>query len=111
MMVTEEQCDALSTSAQSLPEAVMERLRLRSNNLRMLPAIATQALEVAKDPNCSITEFAAVVERDATLAADILRLSNSILFAASKNVLNLHQAVVRIGFRQCKNLILASSFS
>ncbi len=93
-----------------LPSEVEARLRVRASHLIMLPAVATKALEIVKDPACSIQEFSAVVERDAVLAADVLRLSNSILFGASRPILNLHQAVVRLGIRQCKNLIYASSF-
>ncbi|MEI8382585.1 MAG: HDOD domain-containing protein [Planctomycetota bacterium] len=94
-----------------LPTAVLERLRLRVNHLKMLPAIAMQALNVANDAECGIEEFAAVIERDVTLAADILRMANSVMFAGGKQVMNLHRAVVRVGIRQCKNLIIASSFS
>ena len=95
----------------ALPVAVLERLRSRANNLKMLPAVATQALQIVEDPDCGINEFAAVVERDPSLAAGILRMANSVVFSSGKPVLNLHQAVVRLGFRQCKNLIVTASFS
>ncbi|MFO1041495.1 MAG: HDOD domain-containing protein [Planctomycetaceae bacterium] len=95
----------------ALPAAVVERLRSRANNLKMLPAVATQALQIVEDPECGINEFAAVVERDPSLAAGILRMANSVVFSSGRPVLNLHQAVVRLGFRQCKNLIVTASFS
>ena len=94
-----------------IPPDVREQLQLRANHLKMLPAIAMQALDVAKDMSCGINEFAAVVERDATLASDILRMANSVMFGGGRSVMNLHQAVVRLGLRQCKSLIIASSFS
>ncbi len=93
------------------PPAVGEQLRLRANHLKMLPAIAMQALDIAKDPDCVIGDFVSVIERDATLAADILRIANSVLFGGGRTVMNLHRAVVRVGLRQCKSLIIASSFS
>jgi len=111
MLIEDETSLSQFSAPPQLPTAVLDRLRLRANHLKMLPAVATQALEIVNSPNCSINQFAAVVERDATLAAEILRLANSVLFAGSRPVLNLHQAVVRLGIRQCKNLILASSFS
>ena len=95
----------------ALPAVVLERLRSRANNLKMLPAVATQALQIVEDPDCGINEFAAVVERDPSLAAGILRMANSVVFSSGRPVLNLHQAVVRLGFRQCKNLIVTASFS
>ncbi len=78
----------------------------------MLPGVAVQALEVARDPECSLSEFVAVVERDAKLASDILRLSNSAMFSNGASVIaTLHQAIVRLGFRQCRNLILSASMT
>ena len=111
MSALQELLAPLNSDAPRLPTAVHEQLRLRAKHLKMLPAIAAQAMDVAKDPDCGINEFAAVVERDVTLASDILRMANSILFAGEQTVMNLHQAVVRLGFRQCKSLIIASSFS
>ena len=103
--------EPVEAGAVALPAAVLERLRSRANNLKMLPAVATQALQIVEDPECGINEFAAVVERDPSLAAGILRMANSVVFSSGKPVLNLHQAVVRLGFRQCKNLIVTASFS
>lgn len=111
MSTIQDVLDPLVSGEVRFPTSVREQLQLRANHLKMLPAIATKALDVAKDPDCGINEFAAVVERDATLAADILRMANSIMFTGTRAVMNLHQAVVRLGFRQCKSLIIASSFS
>lgn len=76
----------------------------------MLPDVAAQALDLAKDPDVSIGPFVRVIERDVELAANILSLANSALYSAPP-VANLRQATERIGFAQCKNLILASSLS
>ena len=100
-----------TASDPQFPPAIGERLRLRSNHLKMLPGIAMQALDIAKDPECVIGDFVGVIERDMTLASDILRIANSIMFSGGRPVMNLHRAVVRVGMRQCKSLIIASSFS
>jgi HD-like signal output (HDOD) protein len=94
-----------------LPAAVLERLQAQSHGQRMLPAIAAHALELAKDPDCNINDFAAVVERDLSLATSFLRLANSVLFSTGRQVMDLRQAVVRLGFRQCKHLIMTTSFN
>ncbi len=86
--------------------------RRRAQNLQMLPGVAVQALEIARDPECSIREFVAVVERDAKLASDILGMSNSAMFSSgSPPLVSLQQSIVRLGFRQCRNLILSSSMA
>lgn len=83
----------------------------RTDELAMIPSVAVEALEIAKNPDCSISKFASVVERDIKLASDILGMANSVMYAAPKAIVSLHQAVLRIGFRQCKNLILSRSIS
>ncbi|MBI5757314.1 MAG: HDOD domain-containing protein [Planctomycetales bacterium] len=77
----------------------------------MLPTIAMEAIEIAKDPGCSIIEFTSVVERDLKLASDLLRMANSVLHSPTAPIVRLNQAVVRLGFRQCQNLIIASSIA
>lgn len=94
-----------------LPATVLERLRAQPHGQRMLPAVATHALELAKDPDCNINDFAAVVERDLSLATSFLRLANSVLFSTGRQVMDLRQAGVRLGFRQCKHLIMTTSFN
>ncbi|MCA9065286.1 MAG: HDOD domain-containing protein [Planctomycetaceae bacterium] len=92
-----------------LPPEIRSRIAEGCRGLQMLPAVARDALEIARDPNCSIIEFTTLVERDVKLAADILAMSNSVVYSAGRSISNLHQAVVRLGFRQCKNLILSTS--
>jgi HD-like signal output (HDOD) protein len=87
------------------------RLKLRERKLQMLPAVAVEAMRLAKDPNCSIPQFAAVVERDVKLATDILRISNSALYSPTVPIKSLRQAVVRLGLDGCQNLILTSSIA
>ncbi len=77
----------------------------------MLPTIAVKALEIARDPDCTVAEFTALVERDVKLAADILAMANSVMFSPGRTLSSLHQSVIRLGFRQCQNLILATSLS
>lgn len=77
----------------------------------MLPTVAIEALEIAKDPRCTIREFSRIVERDLRLATEIIAQSNSVLFSPDRPITSLHQSVLRLGFKQCQNLILSASFS
>ena len=95
----------------SPPPELMVKYLVRARQLRMLPAVASEALEIAKDPDCSIEAFTSIVERDVKLAADILKIANSLLYAPKFPSTNLHVAVVRLGFKECQNLILASSIA
>lgn len=93
------------------PPEITALLSKRAHKLRMLPAIATEALELAKNPDCTISQFAAVVERDVKLASDMLKIANSALYCPASPILNLHRAVVRLGFRECQYLIMTASIA
>ncbi|MEM6471454.1 MAG: HDOD domain-containing protein [Planctomycetota bacterium] len=91
------------------PDQLKETLLKRADQLSMLPAVATEAIEMAKDPECKTNEFAGVVERDVKLATEILSMANSAIFGAGMPVSSLRQAVVRLGLKKCRNLIMSSS--
>jgi len=100
----------------TIPNELSPHLRAefarRAQNLQMLPAVAIEALDIAKNPECSIREFVSVIERDAKLATDILGMSNSSMFwTGGAPIVSLQQSVVRLGFRQCRNLILSTSMT
>lgn len=92
-----------------LHQDIETRIRQRIADIHMLPTIATQALNAAKDPDCTIANFSKIVERDVKLAADILALANSAMYSPGTPIGSLHQAIMRLGFRQSKNLILTCS--
>jgi len=96
---------------QAVPREIIQQIKRRLPSVSMLPATAMQALEVVKDPDCSIIEFARVIERDVKLATDILAMANSSLFAGAQPLSSLHQAIVRLGLRQCKQVLYASGLS
>lgn len=77
--------------------------------LQMLPSLAIKALDMAKRPNCSIQQFSALIKRDQTLAADMLKMANSMVYSRGLPIPSLTRAVSRLGLEQCKNLIMASS--
>ena len=91
---------------------LQSQFRRRASKMQMLPGVAVQALEIARDPECSIREFVAIVERDAKLAGDILGMANSAMFCSGgPPIITLQQSIVRLGFRQCRNLILSTSMA
>jgi HD-like signal output (HDOD) protein len=71
-----------------------------------LPDTALQAMELANDPDCQLQHFARLIEGDAAIATAVLRIANSALYAGGMPALKLQQAVLRLGIRPCKNLIV-----
>ena len=95
----------------SLPPEWARELNKKEKDLPVLPAAAHEAIELVKDPDCSIIKFVEVVERDVKLASNIVSIANSVLYSPDKPILNLHQAVVYVGFKQCQNLIHSVSLA
>ncbi len=90
------------------PEELRDRLLRNGNDLLVFPAVATEAIALTNDPDCSMAEFTCIVERDAKLATELLSLANSSLFTIGSPVTTIHQSLVRLGIRQCRNLILSA---
>lgn len=90
-------------------EELRAQLLIRTANWKMLPDIAVKALAMTRDPNCSIKDFSTLVESDTKLAMEILRITNSAFYASRTPILNLKQAVTRLGFAHCRNVILSAS--
>ncbi|MFK7821644.1 MAG: HDOD domain-containing protein [Planctomycetaceae bacterium] len=91
------------------PESLRGALFARIEGFSMLPSVAAEALELSKDPDCDGAKFGRIVERDVALTSEVLSLANSVLFAGNHPVVTVEHAMVRLGLRQCRNLILSSS--
>ena len=90
---------------------VKEKVLASVGEISVLPSVAAEALQMARDPECSTAAFSALIEKDIKLAAEILAFSNSPLLGGRNNTTSLKHAVVRLGFRQCRNLIMSSCAS
>lgn len=91
--------------------AAMEKLKAAVGNLNqlpMLPVAATKAVTMARAPDCSLPKLAAVIETDPALAASVLKLANSALYRPARPLTSLELAIVRLGLRECCNLILTA---
>jgi HD-like signal output (HDOD) protein len=94
----------------------MPRSELRSivdkvTVLPTLPEIATLVLKLLDDPKSSGQEVQGVIIKDVALASQILKLVNSAYFGMPNRVSDLTQAIVLLGFRQIRNIVLMLSFA
>lgn len=82
---------------------------MRCNNLPSPPKVAARIIELAEDPTADIYSVAETVSLDPALAAKILRMANSALYARQRKAENLRQAILLFGLNG--TLSLALSFS
>lgn len=72
--------------------------------LPTLPEMALKVREVADDPEASIQTLAAVIANDAALTTRIIRVANSPLFRAPREIEDLNMALSRLGMQYTCNL-------
>jgi diguanylate cyclase (GGDEF)-like protein len=80
-----------------------------SVNFPSPPAVAQQIIALARDPHADISQVAAAIGRDPALAAKLLRVANSVLYARQRKSTNLRQALIVLGLQGATTLALGFS--
>lgn len=81
------------------------------DNLPTLPTIATQVLRLSQNPNAQAGDFEEILRRDQALTARVLRLVNSPFFSLRSPVKSIPQAIVVLGLRTLRSVVLAAQTS
>src|SRR3954470_11826455 len=94
----------------AIPTPVMDRLSriLKDGALELpvLPAAASQVVQLCGDEHCDARKLAEVVTRDAGMAGNLMRLANSTAYAGSVPIVSLQQAISRLGLGRIRELAL-----
>ncbi|CAM2068776.1 HDOD domain-containing protein [Sulfidibacter corallicola] len=83
-------------------EAYVEGIR----DLPVLPEIAQRIISLTDDPNPNIAKIADLIQMDPTITANILNIINSGYYALRREVTSVRQAVVLLGLKQIRNLVV-----
>ncbi|MCK4304452.1 MAG: HDOD domain-containing protein [Candidatus Eisenbacteria sp.] len=81
----------------------------RIDAVPMLPEMVGKILTMMDDPNISAVQLANVVSKDQSLVSSILRIVNSAYYGLLWRITSVSQAVVLLGFRTIRNLVLAAT--
>lgn len=73
------------------------------------PAILSKALKLTSDLKSNIDDISKNISADQTLAAKVIRLSNSPIYGRVKNISSLQEAIKVLGFNQVKSIIITAS--
>ena len=85
-----------------------DRYLQNSNALPVMPELAVRLLRTLEREDTTLTEVAALIERDPSLAVKVLRVANSAAVGAQREVANLRDAANLIGMRNLRELSLAA---
>jgi HD-like signal output (HDOD) protein len=81
----------------------------KSERLYSLPAVAAEVIQLTSEQRADAGALKQCIERDPALTARILRVVNSSLFGATRQVTDLNQALSLLGTRPLKMLVLGFS--
>ena len=80
------------------------------SQLLAFPFTVAKVLSLAESIKSAASDLAKVIEADPVLSTQILKLSNSVLFASlNRRISSIKDAIVRIGFRETKRLVMSMS--
>ena len=91
-----------------LSDDLLDRLK-KCKNLPTLPKAAMRIIEVAQRPEIDMGMVAEAVSADPAIAAKVMRIANSALYARRRESTNLRQALITLGLNA--TLTLALSFT
>jgi putative nucleotidyltransferase with HDIG domain len=93
----------------SLFSAKLEKILCSVDQLRPMPTSITRILQALDSPNVTADLISEYIGLDQALAAMILRVSNSVTLGYSRTCSSLTEAVMRLGFKRVKSLVMASA--
>ena len=98
--------------AEPVPATVMshrtvETLMSAVRELPTLPSIAARVTAVARDPDSTPRDMAAVIGQDQSLTANLLRVVNSAYFGFLRRISNVAEAINLLGYNEVVNMTFA----
>jgi HD-like signal output (HDOD) protein len=97
------------TSVDKLCEVLLQQFERPEYQPPPLPDVATQLMLLCSQPQVSAAQIVGVLERDQMLAAAVLRLVQSPLYAGRSVVSSLSDAVVRLGINLIRDIVFEVS--
>jgi HD-like signal output (HDOD) protein len=78
-------------------------------DLPPMPAVAVKVIELLQDPNASAGRLARTIAHDPALSARVLKIANSSFYSMKRQVRTLESAIVVMGEKTLRSLVLAAS--
>jgi HD-like signal output (HDOD) protein len=76
--------------------------------LPSLPAAASAALAMARDPEADVDKLCRIIQTDAGLSARVLRVANSAALGRRNPARKLHEAIITVGLRKTCDIMVAA---
>lgn len=94
----------MSELVEKIGEEIIQAIESDQLLLPTLPEVALQVREVAEDPNADIDKLVDVIGHDAALTVRVIKVANSPLLRAAREIDDLKMALMRLGIEYTCNL-------
>jgi len=86
-----------------------EDLIKKAGDINVLPSVARKILNALGEESLSISDLEHIIETDQALAVKVLKISNSALYGLPQEITSLQQALMVLGMKTIKSLVLSIS--
>jgi len=88
------------------PDEILKKLD-SIKDIPTLPTIVFELNELLQDPNTPITNISDIIEKDQAMSLKVLKLVNSAFYGIHKDVNDIGNAIVLLGFNTVRNAIVS----
>lgn len=81
------------------------------NNLPVLSEVVNRSIAMLGDSECSIRDLTDLISKDQSITAKIIKMANSAFYGYPRQIRTLSEAIVILGFRQIRTLLITASAS
>lgn len=90
-------------------KSYIQKIAAKVGDLPAVPEIVAEVMALTEDPNAGLSSVAETIERDPALTVKLLKISNSPYYGMRQVVGSLKLALVILGIREVRNIVLGIS--
>ena len=98
-----------ATSQTTTEDPQLKSMIMTIRDLPAMPHVASKVLELSSDPDTSASRLQQVISDDQAMTARILKIANSAMYACSRRIKTLSEAIVMLGFNSIRSLVVTSA--
>lgn len=94
---------------ESVTSFIKERILKEIKGVPTFPENVVTLLELCSDPDSNIDDIVTRIKRDVAIVSDVIKLANSAGFITSGKIEDIGKAVMKIGLKNLKSILIASN--
>lgn len=95
--------------ANPLEEWVLRSWEEDAAELPAFPTMAIRLVDAIESPDVEVATVEEIISQDGSITAQVIRTANSAFYGAVAEAQDLHQAIMRVGFRETANVAMMAA--